>query len=172
MTAWNTGYGLVMDDDDYPESYWALTPAMYREFHGELEHLRKRVAELEAENQWLAKRAGRPLRQLEETLEQYGVSRAMIFDATTGKRLPNPHARFIAAVRQAANRGKTWDIPPDAYAVLLEQPCEDCGGPTGNGVGLDRLDHDLGYSVGNVRPCCGPCNLRRGRRPVGSSAQQ
>lgn len=159
-----------MDADDYPE-YWALSPTMYREFCGEMDRLRLRITELESENQWLSERQGRPVRLLEETLERFGVSRAATYDEA-GKRIPNPHARFIAAVRSASNRGKSWDIPPVAYARLLGRCCDDCGGPTGNGVGLDRLNHDLGYSVDNVRPCCGPCNMRRGRRPVGSTAQR
>lgn len=31
------------------------------------------------------------------------------------------------------------------------------------GGGLDRLDHRLGYQLGNVVPCCRCCNTRKGQ---------
>mgnify|MGYP001559832597 CR=1 len=30
------------------------------------------------------------------------------------------------------------------------------------GVGLDRLDNSIGYTVANVVPCCTDCNYTRG----------
>jgi hypothetical protein len=30
-----------------------------------------------------------------------------------------------------------------------------------SGVGLDRLDNDIGYMSGNVVPCCGICNTTK-----------
>lgn len=157
-----------MPTDDPPASYWTLTPTLYREFQKELQDLRQRVATLEVENQWLSERQNRPVRALEEVLSKFGVDRGLVYDEA-GVRQPHPRARFIAAVRSAVKRGKSWDITPDDYEYLASQPCDECGGPTGKSVGLDRLDHDLGYSVDNVRPCCGPCNLRRGRRPIGAT---
>ena len=79
---------------------------------------------------------------------------------------PNSSQRFRGAIRMAVSRGHTWFLTPDEYEPLAQSPCSLCGAPTGNGIGLDRLDHRRGYVPGNVRPCCGPCNLKRGRKAL------
>ena len=28
-------------------------------------------------------------------------------------------------------------------------------------LGLDRIDSDLGYQLGNIVPCCGVCNMMK-----------
>ncbi len=72
--------------------------------------------------------------------------------------------RFRRAVLAAQKRGITWEIlDEDAYLELVGKPCAYCGGPTGGGIGLDRLDSRGPYSVANVVPSCGPCNVAQGR---------
>lgn len=73
-------------------------------------------------------------------------------------------SRFGRASRRAETRGKTWELSRETYETLVEQPCDYCGDPTGDGVGLDRLDNTRGYEPDNVVPCCGDCNMLRGRR--------
>lgn len=73
-------------------------------------------------------------------------------------------SRYNSAVRQAILREKTWDISPTEYNLLSKENCTYCGGSTGMGIGLDRIDNSCGYSTSNVLPCCGRCNLTRGNR--------
>lgn len=73
-------------------------------------------------------------------------------------------SRYARAVRAAGARGKEWHLHRDEYATLVGNPCSYCGEPTGSGIGLDRLDNSRGYTLDNVTPCCGPCNLLRGNR--------
>ena len=58
-----------------------------------------------------------------------------------------------------------WALPSACvYEEVASRPCCACGAPTGGGVGLDRIDNRAGYTVDNVRPMCGPCNVGRGKR--------
>lgn len=77
-----------------------------------------------------------------------------------GERRP----RYRKAVRQAWARRKPWNLTPEEFFALAEQPCVFCGGPTGTGIGLDRIDESRGYEPDNVQPCCGPCNIEKKRR--------
>lgn len=79
---------------------------------------------------------------------------------------PDSSQRFRAAIRHAYSRGHVWNLSPSEYEPLASSPCSDCGQPTGRGIGLDRLDSKGSYEVGNVRPCCGTCNVTRGRGPL------
>lgn len=49
---------------------------------------------------------------------------------------------------------------------LISQPCFYCknklGEPAKYGVGLDRLDNQIGYTLTNVVPCCNFCNIIKG----------
>ena len=50
---------------------------------------------------------------------------------------------------------KEWDS-------LIQQHCYLCGYKSLNGVGLDRVDNTIrGYSIENVKPCCGSCNIMK-----------
>lgn len=70
-------------------------------------------------------------------------------------------SRYNQAVRSAYSRKKSWNITPELYAELASKPCDYCGGKTGSGVGLDRLNHKVGYEIDNVVPCCPSCNMMR-----------
>lgn len=72
--------------------------------------------------------------------------------------------RYERAVQQAQDRGKRWALEPEEYEELTAQRCYYCGGLTGGGVGLDRIDNARGYEPGNVLPCCGSCNMLRSNR--------
>lgn len=77
-----------------------------------------------------------------------------------------PEARYKRAVRNSKKRGKTWDISQQDYIDLISQPCFYDGASLCKefGTGLDRIDNSKGYSLDNVVPCCGDCNIIRGDR--------
>lgn len=54
-------------------------------------------------------------------------------------------------------------MSPETYENLIKMPCEYCGlsNDVEAGAGLDRLDNNCGYVVGNVVSCCVLCNLTR-----------
>lgn len=54
-------------------------------------------------------------------------------------------------------------ISEEEWSSLIHQPCHYCGYTNTYGIGLDRLDSSVHeYSIGNVKPCCGSCNLMKG----------
>ena len=72
--------------------------------------------------------------------------------------------RFRSAVLTAYKRGIAWEIvDEEEYLELVGRACAYCGGSTGGGIGLDRLDSKGAYSAANVVPSCGPCNVAQGR---------
>lgn len=88
----------------------------------------------------------------------------------------SPYIKTVAHVlwqykEGAAVRGYTWKLLDDDAFSLMIRPCHYCGCEPGtnnkNGLnGIDRVKNELGYELGNVVPCCGPCNLLKGARTV------
>ena len=80
--------------------------------------------------------------------------------------------------RGAKKRGKKWDLPAEQVRALTGMECSYCGclpaqsvkHPHYNGDypynGLDRIDNDKGYVLGNVVPCCGTCNRMKGTMSI------
>jgi len=67
--------------------------------------------------------------------------------------------RYSALKTAAKIRGHEMTITYDEYAVLISQLCFYCGGKLPEvGHGIDRVNSDIGYTQGNVRPCCTHCN--------------
>lgn len=72
----------------------------------------------------------------------------------------NIHSRYTRGRAQALKRYLYWSLSFQEYADLWGLPCYYCNTPlAGEGVGLDRLDNNMGYEVLNVVPCCPACNL-------------
>jgi hypothetical protein len=126
----------LFDRDGVPE-FWSLTPTQYRLLLAEVQSWRTNPRAA-LRMHWRAEQA----------------------------RWGETSSRFKGAVRSAISRGHAWDLRPDEYEFLVAQPCAVCGESTGNALGLDRIDHGEGYRADNVRPCCGRCNLARGRRAL------
>ena len=47
---------------------------------------------------------------------------------------------------------------------ILFKPCHYCGETGWEIMGCDRIDNDLPHTKDNVVPCCGKCNIKRGRK--------
>ena len=64
------------------------------------------------------------------------------------------------------HRGVSVEITVDQWLDVIEnQACHYCGGDLPKqGSGLDRKDNTMGYSIGNIVPCCTSCNRTKGDR--------
>lgn len=95
-----------------------------------------------------------------------------------GNQLPDGVSGFNGLYSRYRGRAKKDDIPfelsKDEFRSLTEKNCCYCGSipkqsvssrNTGRGrytySGIDRVDSDLGYSVGNCVPCCSVCNYMK-----------
>ena len=96
--------------------------------------------------------------------------------------LPEGEAAFnklIGSMKSnARDRGYEWALTKEQVRILTKQDCRYCGveprqvargsGMNGDYIynGLDRVDNDRGYEVGNVVPCCGVCNSAKRARTL------
>lgn len=70
--------------------------------------------------------------------------------------LPLPYKRYIAS---ANKRQIVFELTVDEFTSITSHPCVYCGGT--NRIGVDRKDSSSGYTIDNVQPCCGICNLMK-----------
>jgi len=59
--------------------------------------------------------------------------------------------------RRAKQRKTEFSLSFDDFMSFWGKPCSYCGDPI-QLIGLDRIDSELGYTMGNVVPCCPHCN--------------
>ena len=72
-------------------------------------------------------------------------------------------SRYRTLKRRSADKGFDDCLDFDIYENLIKQDCVYCGEENiGSGVGLDRLDNEIGYLEHNVVSCCSCCNQIRG----------
>ena len=70
----------------------------------------------------------------------------------------------MKAVRASTRRGFSFTLSEQEFVTITSKPCHYCDGPLPRiGSGLDRIDNDKGYELGNVIPCCTRCNRTRNR---------
>lgn len=77
--------------------------------------------------------------------------------------------------RAAKARGREWGLTDAEFHDITTSDCHYCGCRPGqikggryvNGDhrynGADRIDNSIGYTPANVVPCCGTCNIMKGR---------
>ena len=74
----------------------------------------------------------------------------------------------------AKRRNIKFDIELGEFILLINMDCEICGSPPMNKRiyksykpllynGIDRINNDLGYVSGNIRPCCFKCNRMKSK---------
>jgi len=67
--------------------------------------------------------------------------------------------RYSTLKTQANLHERVCTLGFEEYSFLVSQPCFYCGGNLPEvGCGIDRINSDIGYVQGNVRPCCTACN--------------
>ena len=64
------------------------------------------------------------------------------------------------------NRAKLKNFPDfclgkEEFSDFVNQPCYTCGIISANGIGLYRVDNNIGYTEDNVAPCCSYCNYMK-----------
>ena len=73
--------------------------------------------------------------------------------------------RYVTARNAAKQRKLAFELSREEYEALVSHPCHYCDGPLNSwGLGLDRKNNRLGYTLDNVLPCCKDCNLVRADR--------
>ncbi len=70
--------------------------------------------------------------------------------------------KFSTARGSAKRRGVEWTLTLEQYVALRQNACHYCGFPLPEAGGLDRIEGEKGYVLGNVIPCCTQCNIARG----------
>jgi hypothetical protein len=60
----------------------------------------------------------------------------------------------------AKGRGIDWRLSKDQFISFWQKPCHYCGNEVET-IGLDRIDSDKCYKIGNVVPCCHTCNVMK-----------
>ncbi len=68
--------------------------------------------------------------------------------------------RFTQAKSQAKRRGIDFELGFEQFKLaVVDHPCEYCNLEFNTtGTGLDRIDSNFGYALGNIVPCCSDCN--------------
>lgn len=73
--------------------------------------------------------------------------------------------RFSEYKNNARRRKIEFNITPDEFEFIVNQPCYYCGGyskdrnPNSRGNGIDRKYSNIGYIYNNCVPCCATCNF-------------
>jgi hypothetical protein len=65
--------------------------------------------------------------------------------------------RFTKYKAQAKSRNYPFELDEDQFLSFWEKPCHYCGDKI-DGIGIDRIDNSLGYTIENCVPCCEDCN--------------
>lgn len=73
------------------------------------------------------------------------------------ERMSTPDGRWWAYKAGARTREITFTLTLDEFKMFWQKPCWYCGDDIKT-IGLDRVNNEQGYVMGNVLPCCEPCN--------------
>lgn len=65
--------------------------------------------------------------------------------------------RFGRYKKSAIERNINFNITFEEFIEFWNKPCLFCGSPIET-IGLDRINNELGYTYGNLVPCCTTCN--------------
>jgi len=67
------------------------------------------------------------------------------------------NGRWMMYRSNAKKRKLAFDLTIEQFAALWQQPCDYCGSEIET-IGIDRVDSSVGYTTGNIVPCCARCN--------------
>jgi len=69
-----------------------------------------------------------------------------------------PH-RYRSYLARANKKSISFDLSVNDFNLIISKSCVYCG--SSHKIGVDRIDSSLGYTIDNVQPCCGVCNLMK-----------
>lgn len=62
---------------------------------------------------------------------------------------------------RAKKRNLDFTLSTEMFKDLTKQSCYLCGENNLKGIGIDRLDNNIGYIIENCKPCCSYCNYMK-----------
>lgn len=68
-----------------------------------------------------------------------------------------PRHKYSMYKSGAKKRCLKFDISKEQFFSMWKKPCSYCLGSI-EMIGVDRVNNDIGYHIGNVTPCCETCN--------------
>ena len=72
----------------------------------------------------------------------------------------SPTNIYSSYKRDAKRRNYDFEITYSYFMSFWQKPCYYCGTEIKN-IGLDRVDNNKGYVIGNVMACCSICNFAK-----------
>jgi hypothetical protein len=75
-----------------------------------------------------------------------------------------PKHRYAVYKRGAKIRGYSFDLTLEEFSSLWNKPCHYCNDPI-DGIGLDRKENTIGYTIDNTVSCCADCNWMKNKLP-------
>ena len=76
--------------------------------------------------------------------------------------LPN---RYNAYKASAKHRGYSFDLTKEQFATFWNTRCFFCNDMI-TGIGIDRLDNNIGYTLDNCVSCCSICNVMKSTHAI------
>lgn len=107
-----------------------------------------------------------PAYKKESDAEYYARNRDKV-RACSMKNYKTPKSKFNRYAYNAKHRGIAFELSFDQFMSFWQKDCYYCGREIET-IGIDRIDNSLGYSLGNVVSCCGPCNYAKQELSVAS----
>lgn len=68
--------------------------------------------------------------------------------------------KFAQYKSGARKRGIAFNLTKEEFMSLWNKPCFYCGTEIAT-IGIDRIDSNLCYCIGNIVPCCSICNTMK-----------
>jgi len=68
--------------------------------------------------------------------------------------------RYASYKRGAIQRNIEWELSFEEFLLFYHKTCNYCGDEI-NGIGIDRINNNIGYNIKNCIPCCTICNIMK-----------
>jgi hypothetical protein len=72
----------------------------------------------------------------------------------------HPKRKYSVYKNSAKSRSIDFLISYEEFYSMWHKPCSYCGSEIET-IGIDRIDNNIGYIIGNIAPCCTTCNLMK-----------
>lgn len=71
-----------------------------------------------------------------------------------------PEAKYKVYMAGAGRRNLSFELTFDDFMLIWDKPCHYCGTAI-HGIGIDRKNNKIGYTLNNVVSCCTKCNFMK-----------